>query len=171
MADIPKVAVVMGSDSDLDTMRETVDVLDEFGLEYDVRVISAHRTPDMAHRFSARAEKSGFGVIIAAAGGAAHLAGVLASKTILPIIGVPIQTSALGGHDSLLSTVQMPAGIPVATVAIGQAGARNAAILAAQILASGRPVLAERLRAYKREMAAKVAAKDRRVRASFRGKP
>jgi len=168
MSEVPKVAVVMGSDNDLETMRETIGVLESFGLACEVRVISAHRTPEAAHEFAVGAEAAGFGVIIAAAGGAAHLAGVLAAKTVLPVIGVPIQTSALGGVDSLYSTVQMPAGIPVATVAIGKAGAHNAAILAVQILATAHPELRQKLHDHKQQLAEKVAAKDRKVRAEFK---
>ncbi|MGB3194944.1 MAG: 5-(carboxyamino)imidazole ribonucleotide mutase, partial [Phycisphaerae bacterium] len=119
----------MGSDSDAEALRPCLDTLAEFGIPYEVRVISAHRTPDAAHEYARTAADRGLACLIAAAGGAAHLAGVLASLTPLPVIGIPIQTSSLGGIDSLLSTVQMPAGVPVATVAIGRSGAVNAAIL------------------------------------------
>ena len=153
----------MGSDSDWPVMEETVAVLDELKIPRDVRVISAHRTPETAAKFAQAAERSGLKVIIAAAGGAAHLAGVMASWTNLPVIGVPMEGWAVGGLDALLSTVMMPAGVPVATVAIGKAGARNAAILAAQILALSDKRLAVRLKAMRRDAKARVAAKDRAV--------
>ena len=160
----PRVGIVMGSDSDLDRMRPCAQLLDEFRIAHEIRVISAHRTPDTAHEYATTAAERGLGVIIAAAGGAAHLAGVLASLTPLPVIGVPIQTSSLGGLDSLLSTVQMPAGVPVATVAIGKAGPVNAAILAAQILAGADPGLREKVVQYKARLAQKVAEADENVR-------
>ena len=156
-----KVAVVMGSDSDLDTMRPCVKRLRSFGIETQVRIISAHRTPAAAEALAAAAKDEGFGVIIAAAGKAAHLAGVLAAYTTLPVIGVPIKTSMMGGLDSLLSMVQMPKGIPVACVAVD--GADNAAILAAQMLALSDEGLAEKLDAFKKTMAAEVAAKDHKI--------
>lgn len=156
-----KVAVIMGSDSDFPTMKPCLEKLSAFGIDYEVRVMSAHRTPAAAAAFAAGAAENGFGVIIAAAGKAAHLAGVLAAHTVLPVIGVPIKSSTLDGLDALLSTVQMPAGIPVATVAID--GAANAAILAAQMLALGSRALAERLAAFKEEMAADVARRDREL--------
>ncbi len=164
MADSPRVGVVMGSDSDLETMEACLEILRGFELPYEVRVISAHRTPDVAHEYATTAEARGLEVIIAAAGGAAHLAGVMASMTPLVVIGVPIKTSSLGGLDSLLSTVQMPRGVPVATVAIGKAGAVNAAVLAAQVLAAGDADLRERVVRYKRDQAARVADADRKVR-------
>ncbi|MEY8308089.1 5-(carboxyamino)imidazole ribonucleotide mutase [Erysipelotrichaceae bacterium 51-3] len=151
-----KVLVVMGSRSDLPVVQACLDQLKDLEIPYEARVLSAHRTPDAVLELSRNAKKNGIQVIIAAAGGAAHLAGVLASSTILPIIGIPMQTSALGGMDSLLSTVQMPAGVPVATVAIGKAGAKNAAILAGQMIALGDPALAERIRTFKADQAAKV---------------
>lgn len=160
----PRVGIVMGSDSDLDRMRPCAQLLDEFRIAHEIRVISAHRTPDTAHEYATTAAERGLGVIIAAAGGAAHLAGVLASLTPLPVIGVPIQTSSLGGLDSLLSTVQMPTGVPVATVAIGKAGPGNAAILAAQILAGADPDLREKVVQYKARLAQKVAEADENVR-------
>ena len=160
----PRVGIVMGSDSDLDRMRPCAQLLDEFRIAHEIRVISAHRTPDTAHEYATTAAERGLGVIIAAAGGAAHLAGVLASLTPLPVIGVPIQTSSLGGLDSLLSTVQMPTGVPVATVAIGKAGPVNAAILAAQILAGADPDLREKVVQYKARLAQKVAEADENVR-------
>ena len=160
----PRVGIVMGSDSDLDRMRPCAQLLDEFRIAHEIRVISAHRTPDTAHEYATTAAERGLGVIIAAAGGAAHLAGVLASLTPLPVIGVPIQTSSLGGLDSLLSTVQMPTGVPVATVAIGKAGPVNAAILAAQILAGADPDLREKVVRHKARLAQKVAKADENVR-------
>ena len=156
-----KVAVVMGSDSDLDTMRPCVHRLQSFGIPAEVRVISAHRTPAAAERFAAQAREDGFGAIIAAAGKAAHLAGVIAAYTTLPVIGVPIKTSMMGGLDSLLSMVQMPKGIPVACVAVD--GADNAAILAAQMLALSDEDLSGKLSAFKAQMADEVAEKDRHI--------
>lgn len=144
-----QVLVVMGSRSDLPAMEGCLEQLKAFEIPYEVRILSAHRTPDAVLELSKTALERGIKVIIAAAGGAAHLAGVLASSTILPVIGIPMQTSALGGMDSLLSTVQMPAGVPVATVAIGKAGAKNAAILAAQILAIANPTIAKTLQVFK----------------------
>ena len=158
-----KVAVVMGSDSDLPTMQPCLDRLRAFGIPYEVRIISAHRTPAAAEQFASTARENGFGVIIAAAGKAAHLGGVLAAYTILPVIGVPIKTSMMGGLDSLLSMVQMPKGIPVACVAVD--GAENAAILAAQMLALGELELNETLVKHKAQMEADVTAKDAKVRA------
>ena len=159
----PLVAVVMGSDSDAEALRPCLETLTEFGIPYEVRVISAHRTPGSAHEYARAAADRGLACLIAAAGGAAHLAGVLASLTPLPVIGVPIQTSALGGLDSLLATVQMPAGVPVATVAIGKSGSVNAAILAVQILAQGNPDLRRKLIAYKARLADRVAEADRNL--------
>ena len=159
-----KVAVVMGSDSDLPKLEATLETLRSLGVPFTVDVISAHRTPGAAHDFAAGAERRGYKVIIAAAGGAAHLAGVLASLTTLPVIGVPIPTPNLGGLDSLLSTVQMPPGVPVATVGIGSGGAANAAVLAAQILATADPALRRKLAAHKAKLARDVAAKSRKVK-------
>ena len=156
-----KVAVVMGSDSDLETMKPCIARLQSFGIPTEVRVISAHRTPAAAETFASQARENGFGVIIAAAGKAAHLAGVIAAYTTLPVIGVPIKTSMMGGLDSLLSMVQMPKGIPVACVAVD--GADNAAILAAQMLALSDEDLAGKLSAFKVRMAEEVAEKDRRI--------
>lgn len=153
-----KVAVVMGSDSDLPTMQPCMDRLNAFGIPYQVRIISAHRTPGAAEEFASTAKDEGFGVIIAAAGKAAHLAGVLAAYTVLPIIGVPIKTSLMGGLDSLLSMVQMPKGVPVACVAVD--GAENAAILAAQILALSDPALTMELGKHKQAMEQCVMEKD-----------
>jgi 5-(carboxyamino)imidazole ribonucleotide mutase len=166
MADA-KVAVVMGSESDLETMEAAIEQLGRFGIPFDVRVLSAHRSPDAATAFAARAEGEGIAVIIAAAGKAAHLAGVLAAKTVLPVIGVPMETKLAGGLDSLLSMAQMPRGVPVATMGTGTSGAVNAAILATQILARSDPVLRERLAAYKADQAERVAAASENVRKRF----
>ncbi len=151
-----RVLIVMGSRSDLPSMEGCMKQLDDFGVGYEVRVLSAHRTPDAVLELSRTAKENGFQVVIAAAGGAAHLAGVLASSTVLPVIGIPIQTSALGGMDSLLSTVQMPQGVPVATVAIGKAGARNAAILACQMMGLADASLQEKIAEFKDAQAKKV---------------
>lgn len=156
-----KVAIVMGSDSDLPVIKRATQMLDLFEIEYEVRVISAHRTPDVAHDFAINADKNGFGVVIAAAGKAAHLGGVIAAYTTLPVIGLPIKSSTLDGLDSLLSIVQMPKGIPVATVAID--GGENAAILAAQILSLNDEKLFNRLVLYKEEMANEVIQKDQKI--------
>ena len=153
-----KVAVIMGSDSDLGVMKNCANTLKKFGVEFEVRIISAHRTPYEAENFAKNAESNGFGAIIAAAGKAAHLAGVLAAYTTLPVIAVPIKSSTLDGLDALLAMVQMPAGIPVATVAID--GAVNAALLAVQILAVSDLVLSDKLKQYKTEMADGVKQKD-----------
>lgn len=153
-----KVAVIMGSDSDFPVVRGAVEKLKSFGIPVEVHVMSAHRTPDAAAEFSKNAAANGFGVIIAAAGKAAHLGGVLAAHTVLPVIGIPIKSSALDGLDALLATVQMPPGIPVATVGID--GAANAAILAVQMLAISDPALTEKLQAMKQDMADGVAKKD-----------
>lgn len=153
-----KVAVIMGSDSDFPVVKGAVEKLRSFGVPVEVHVMSAHRTPDAAADFSKNAAANGFGVIIAAAGKAAHLGGVLAAHTVLPVIGIPIKSSALDGLDALLATVQMPPGIPVATVGID--GAANAAILAVQMLAISDPALAEQLQKMKQEMAEGVAKKD-----------
>jgi len=160
----PRVGIVMGSDSDLQKMQPCAETLRKFGIPYEIRVISAHRTPDAANEYATTAVERGLGVIIAAAGGAAHLAGVLASLTPLPVIGVPIRTSGLDGIDSLLSTVQMPSGVPVATVAIGKAGPVNAAILAAQILAGTDADLRQKIVQHKAHLARKVAEADENVR-------
>ena len=154
-----KVAIVMGSDSDLPVVEKTIKILKNFGIELEVRVLSAHRTPYKALAFSENAEKNGFDVIIAAAGKAAHLPGVLAAVTILPVIGLPIKSSTLDGMDSLFSIVQMPKGIPVATVAIN--GAENAALLAIEMMALRYDELKDKLRNFRKEMAAEVEAKDK----------
>jgi len=157
MADrTPLVAVIMGSKSDWDVMRQSADVLASFDVPHECRVLSAHRTPAETAEYVGQAESRGIEVIIAAAGGAAHLAGVCAAHTLLPVLGVPMESAALKGMDSLLSTVQMPAGIPVGTLAIGAPGARNAAPLAVAILANSRPELRERLRNFRAEQRAKV---------------
>lgn len=143
----------MGSRSDRDTMVEAARVLAEFGVGYEMEVVSAHRTPERMFEYAATAEERGLEVIIAGAGGAAHLPGMTASKTVLPVIGVPVLSSSLSGLDSLLSIVQMPRGVPVATVAIGKAGAANAGLLAVRILAAGDPSLRERLHAYRERIA------------------
>ena len=154
-----KVAVIMGSDSDLPVVGKAIDKLGDFGVPVEVHVMSAHRTPEAAAAFSASAADKGFGVIIAAVGKAAHLAGVLAAHTVLPVIGIPVKSSTLDGLDALLSTVQMPSGIPVATVAID--GAENAALLAVQMLALSDETLKNRLIAMKKTMAEGVLAKDK----------
>ena len=153
-----KVAILMGSKSDFEVVKPAVAVLKKFGVETEVRVISAHRTPEEAHTFAADARKNGFEAIVCAAGKAAHLAGALAARTVLPVIGIPVKASALEGLDALLSTVQMPGGIPVATVAIN--GSENAALLAAQILATGDEALARTLETMRKDMEAAVLAKD-----------
>ena len=148
----PLVGIVMGSKSDWETMQHAAETLKQLGIPYEVKIMSAHRTPDEAMQYAATAEERGLQVIIVGAGGAAHLPGVLAAKTLLPVLGVPMQTSALGGLDSLLSIVQMPAGVPVGTLAIGKAGATNAALLAAAILSIKYPEIRERLRQYRQSL-------------------
>ncbi|GAE27541.1 phosphoribosylaminoimidazole carboxylase catalytic subunit [Halalkalibacter wakoensis JCM 9140] len=143
----PKIGVIMGSTSDWETMKAACDVLEELEIAYEKKVVSAHRTPDLMFEYAEQAREKGLKVIIAGAGGAAHLPGMVAAKTTLPVIGVPVQSKALQGLDSLLSIVQMPGGVPVATVAIGKAGATNAGLLAAQILGSFEPEVANRLEA------------------------
>ena len=162
-----KVAVIMGSDSDWGTVKKAVAVLKEYGVETEVHVMSAHRTPTQAAEFASAAKDKGFGVIIAAAGMAAHLAGVLAAHTTLPVIGIPIKSAALDGLDALLATVMMPKGIPVATDAID--GAANAAYLAIQMLALSDDTLSEKLAAAKIQMAEEVAAKDEKLQAEVNG--
>jgi len=155
----PVVGIIMGSDSDLPVMQEAFEVLTNFGIPAEITVASAHRSPQKVSEYARSAKRRGLKVLIAGAGGAAHLAGVLAAETSLPVIGVPIESSPLTGWDALLSTVQMPAGVPVATMAVGKAGAKNAAILAAQILALANSKLQERLEHFKEELAEKVAEK------------
>jgi 5-(carboxyamino)imidazole ribonucleotide mutase len=151
-----RVAILMGSQSDWEVMKPAEQVLAELGVESDVRVISAHRTPERLIRFLADAESERIGVVICGAGGAAHLAGVTASHTLLPVLGVPIESSPLRGLDALLATVQMPGGIPVGTLGVGRSGAKNAGLLAAAILAGRDPALRKRLEQYREEQAAKV---------------
>ncbi len=153
----PQVAIIMGSNSDWPTMRHAAEILDALGVRYEARIVSAHRTPDRMYAFAKGAKDAGFKVIIAGAGGAAHLPGMTASLTPLPVFGVPVESKALGGEDSLLSIVQMPAGIPVGTLAIGKAGAANAALLAASVLALNDAGIAERLDAYRAERTKAVA--------------
>jgi phosphoribosylaminoimidazole carboxylase PurE protein len=157
---IPRVGVIMGSDSDLPLMQEALTILDSFAIAYEVHISSAHRTPARTAQFSKTARDRGIEVIIAGAGWAAHLAGVIAAETTLPVIGVPIDSSSLNGLDALLSMVQMPGGVPVAAMTIGKAGAKNAALFAAQILALKYPELQQKLLAYKQALAAEVEAKD-----------
>ena len=153
----------MGSDSDWPLVKKACETLDNFGVAYETRVISAHRTPDVAIEYSKTAEERGLKVIIAAAGGAAHLGGVLAAGTVLPVIGIPVAGGALNGLDALYATVQMPSGVPVATVACGSAGPVNAALLAVQILGTADKELREKFHAHKRELAEKVAAANERI--------
>ncbi len=160
-----KVGIIMGSDSDLPVVEKGIAVLEAYGIPFEVHVFSAHRTPDEAHDFSANARKNGFGAIIAAAGMAAHLAGAIAANTTLPVIGIPIKSGGLGGLDALLSTVQMPSGIPVATVAVD--GAANAAHLAAQIIATSDPELAEKLDKTRRAGMEKVLEKNKAVEEKY----
>ena len=155
----PLVAVIMGSKSDWETMRHAVETLDELGVPNEARVLSAHRTPDATAEFARNGAARGLRVVIAGAGGAAHLAGVIAAHTWLPVLGVPIQ-SKLQGLDSLLSTAQMPGGIPVGTLAIGEAGAKNAALLAVAILANSRPELREKLRKFREDQTAQIAKQE-----------
>ncbi|MCX7801003.1 MAG: 5-(carboxyamino)imidazole ribonucleotide mutase [Fimbriimonadales bacterium] len=152
----PLVGVIMGSKSDWETMKAACEVLEEFGVPYERRVVSAHRTPDLMADYAKTARSRGLEVIIAGAGGAAHLPGMIASHTTLPVLGVPVQSKALKGLDSLLSIVQMPAGVPVGTLAIGPAGARNAGLLAVSILSTSRPELAEKLERFRAAQTAKV---------------
>ena len=153
---VPWVAVIMGSKSDWEIMRQTGEMLHRFAVPHESRVLSAHRTPAQTAEYMSQAESRGIEVVIAAAGGAAHLAGVCAAHTLLPVLGVPMESASLKGLDSLLSTVQMPAGIPVGTLGIGSAGARNAALLAIAILSASRPALREKLRRFRQEQSEKV---------------
>ncbi len=163
------VAVLMGSDSDFPVVKKALDILDRFGIGYDVRVLSAHRSPHAFHEFANSIENLGFDLVIGAAGRAAHLAGVLASFTTLPVIAIPIASGSLQGVDALYSTIQMPSGIPVATMAIGEAGAVNAGVFAAQILAMKDPSIREKLRAHREEMANKVSEKSEHIRNQISG--
>jgi 5-(carboxyamino)imidazole ribonucleotide mutase len=160
----PLVSIVMGSDSDLDIMREAATSLEEFGIAYEIDVTSAHRSPERTAEFAKSAAGRGIRVIIAGAGGAAHLAGVIAAHTSLPVIGVPIPSTPLNGLDSLLATVQMPAGIPVATVAIGKPGATNAGILAAQIIALGSAAVSKKMLAHKEKLSNSVEEKSKKLK-------
>jgi len=159
----PIVGIVMGSDSDWPLVKKTCETLDKFGVAYETRVISAHRTPEVAIEYSKTAESRGLKVVIAAAGGAAHLAGVLAAGTVLPVIGIPVAGGALNGLDALYATVQMPGGVPVATVACGSAGPVNAALLAVQILGTADTSLRDKFREHKEELKRKVAAANDRI--------
>jgi len=167
----PAVGILMGSDSDLPIMQEAGAMLREFGIEYEMTIASAHRTPKKVLEYSQSAERRGLKVIIAGAGWAAHLAGVIASQTTLPVIGVPIDSSALKGIDALLSTVQMPGGIPVATMSLGKAGAKNAGIFAAQIIATSDVKVANRLKVFKVEMERDVEEKARKLTAAISAEP
>lgn len=161
----PRVLIIMGSDSDMPIMQESADVLKEFGIPYEITISSAHRSPERTVRIIKEAEGKGVEVIIAGAGGAAHLAGFIASHTLIPVIGVPIDSSPLKGIDALYSTLQMPSGIPVATMAIGKAGARNAGIFAAQILAIKDESMQKKLKEHRRMMAKDVEKKARNIKA------
>ncbi len=152
----PLVGVIMGSTSDWETMQPAADILKEFGIEHECKVVSAHRTPDWMNEYAKTAEGRGLEVIIAGAGGAAHLPGMVAAQTVLPVLGVPVKSRALNGLDSLLSIVQMPGGVPVGTLAIGESGSKNAALLAIRILANTRPELREKLHAFQKEQTDKV---------------
>jgi phosphoribosylaminoimidazole carboxylase PurE protein len=157
------IGILLGSDSDLPTMQETAKILEEFGVPFELRICSAHRTPERLVRYAREAESRGLQVLIAGAGGAAHLAGALAAQVTLPVIGVPVESGPLNGLDALLSTVQMPSGVPVATMSIGRPGARNAALLAIQILGLSDARLKAKLIDHRARMAADVSAKDRQV--------
>jgi 5-(carboxyamino)imidazole ribonucleotide mutase len=157
MLDSPPVAIIMGSQSDWPTLRHAAETLDALKIEYEARIVSAHRTPNRLYEFASNAKTDGFKIIIAGAGGAAHLPGMIAALTSLPVFGVPVKSKALSGQDSLLSIVQMPAGVPVGTLAIGEAGATNAALLAAAVLALYDPELEVRLDTYRREQTDAVA--------------
>src|SRR6184192_2253419 len=159
----PLVGIIMGSKTDLEVLNGAIDVLKEFGIEHEVRVLSAHRTPEQVLEWAASAEQRGLEVLIAGAGGAAHLPGVVAAKSLLPVLGVPVASTSLGGADALLSIVQMPKGIPVGTLAIGKAGAANAALLAIAILGSSRPELRRALEKYRQKRAEEVLQSDASV--------
>jgi 5-(carboxyamino)imidazole ribonucleotide mutase len=168
MAVQPQVGIVMGSDSDWPRIRGVAAALEEFGVAYEAHVMSAHRTPEIVAQFASSAAGRGLKVIVAAAGGAAHLAGVVASHTTLPVIGIPVPTEMMGGLDSLLATIQMPGDVPVAAVGTGSGGPRNAGLLAVEILALADPTLAEKLTLFKKKLAEKMAAKDAAFQASIR---
>ena len=167
---IPKVAILMGSDSDWPKIRAAATALDEFGVPYEVHVMSAHRTPEVVAQFAQSARERGIQVIIAAAGGAAHLAGVVAAHTTLPVVGLPVPTADLGGLDSLLSTVQMPGDVPVAAMGVGLGGPRNAGLFAVQILALAEEELRQKLSKFKLALNEKIATKDRKLQESLRDK-
>jgi len=164
------VSILMGSDSDLEVMQECAGVLKDFGISYDMQVLSAHRTPDLVAKFAGNASKAGKKIIIAGAGAAAHLAGAIAANTTLPVIGIPLVATSLNGLDALLATVQMPAGVPVATVAVGKAGAKNAGLLAVQILALSDEKLAEKLVMYKNALAVSCREKNEKLQEKIRKK-
>lgn len=166
----PQVALIMGSYSDYSKLEGAMGVFKEFGINYDVRVMSAHRTPDVVAEYAKSAEDNGIKVIVAAAGGAAHLPGVIAAYTVLPVIGIPIAIPSMGGLDSLLSIAQMPAGIPVATMSAGGGGPENAALMAIAILAISDPTLTEMLKTYRRQMADKVMERDSTLQWKLRNK-
>ncbi|TCP24096.1 5-(carboxyamino)imidazole ribonucleotide mutase [Scopulibacillus darangshiensis] len=157
---VPSVGIIMGSKSDWETMKHACEALDQLDIAYEKNIVSAHRTPDLMFKYAETARERGLKVIIAGAGGAAHLPGMVAAKTTLPVIGVPVQSKALNGLDSLLSIVQMPAGIPVATVAIGKAGATNAGLLAGQMLSAFDPAIKDRMEAYRTALSQKVKESD-----------
>lgn len=164
----PLVGILMGSDSDWPKIKAVATTLDEFGVPHEVRVMSAHRTPELVRQYATMAAARGLRIIVAAAGGAAHLAGVVASHTVLPVIGIPVPTDVAGGLDSLLSTVQMPGDVPVATVGIGSGGARNAGLLAVQILGLGNAALQEKYTSFKGSLAEKVQAKNAALQAAIK---
>ena len=166
----PQIALIMGSVSDLPKLERAIEVFKEFGIEVDIRVMSAHRTPEVVAEYAKKAAANGIKVIVAAAGGAAHLPGVIASFTVLPVIGIPIQLPTTGGLDSLLSIAQMPAGIPVATMSVGSGGAENGALMAISILAVGDPTLTEMLHSFRRSMADKVIERDSSLQWKLRHK-
>ncbi len=168
MSNSPLVGIIMGSDSDWPKINKAAAALEEFGVAYEVRVMSAHRTPDVVSQYAASAIERGLKVIIAAAGGAAHLAGVVAAHTTLPVVGLPVPTPELGGLDSLLSTVQMPGDVPVASMAVGMGGPRNAGLFAVQILALSDESLRTKLVQFKQNLSAKIAAKDEGLQKSLR---
>lgn len=167
MSDKPTVGIVMGSDSDWPKINKVADALSEFGVLYEVRVMSAHRTPHVVSEYATTARDRGLQVIIAAAGGAAHLAGVVAAHTTLPVIGLPVPTAELGGLDSLLATVQMPGDVPVATMAVGMGGPRNAGLFAVQIMATADESLRQKLADFKNDLTKKIAAKDEKLQAAL----
>jgi 5-(carboxyamino)imidazole ribonucleotide mutase len=160
MAKVPLVAIIMGSKSDWATMKAAADMLEQFGVPHETKIVSAHRTPDLLFEFAKSAESRGIEVIIAGAGGAAHLPGMCASQTVVPVLGVPVESKALKGLDSLLSIAQMPAGVPVGTLAIGEAGAKNAALLAVSILANSRPELRTKLHKFRKDQTNSVLASN-----------